>query len=138
VAARHRAARRRRRAGDLAAAALPHRRRGGARRVLRRRDRGQRRRSAGGDQRGETDDEGWALDGFRPTTGSETNDFDNFYIASHRTYTSFDRYLETGPYNFGFLDQRPDFVEHFPYQQGLLVSYWDTSQSDNNTSEHPG
>jgi immune inhibitor A len=33
---------------------------------------------------------------------------------------------------------RPDFVEHFSYQQGLLISYWDTSQSDNNTSEHPG
>jgi immune inhibitor A len=56
---------------------------------------------------------------------------------SNRTYTSFDRYLQTGPYNFGFPD-RPDFVEHFPYQQGLLISYWDTSQPDNNTSEHPG
>ena len=33
---------------------------------------------------------------------------------------------------------KPDFVEHFPYQDGLLVSYWDTSQSDNNTSTHPG
>ena len=32
----------------------------------------------------------------------------------------------------------PDWVEHFPYQDGLLVSYWDTSFSDNNTSEHPG
>ncbi len=29
-------------------------------------------------------------------------------------------------------------VEHFPYQNGLLVSYWDTSQGDNNESEHPG
>ncbi len=45
---------------------------------------------------------------------------------------------KAGPYNFGFLDQRPDFVEHFSYQQGLLVSYWDTSQADNNTSQHPG
>jgi immune inhibitor A len=86
---------------------------------------------------GESDDEGWTLDGFRTTTGSETQLFDNFYIASNRTYTSFDRYLQTGPYNFGFPD-RPDFVEHFPYQQGLLISYWDTSQTDNNTSQHPG
>jgi immune inhibitor A len=86
----------------------------------------------------EADDEGWALDGFRPTTGDETGDYDNYYIASHRSYTSYDRYLQTGPYNFGFLDQRPDFVEHFSYQQGLLISYWDTSQADNNTSEHPG
>ena len=50
---------------------------------------------------------------------------------------SYDKYLQTGPYNFGFPD-RPDWVEHFPYQDGLLVSYWDTSFSDNNASEHPG
>ena len=29
-------------------------------------------------------------------------------------------------------------MEHFPYQNGLLVSYWDTSFSDNNESVHPG
>ena len=29
-------------------------------------------------------------------------------------------------------------MEHFPYQDGLLVNYWDTSFSDNNESEHPG
>ena len=29
-------------------------------------------------------------------------------------------------------------VEHFPYQDGLLISLWDTSQGDNNTSQHPG
>jgi immune inhibitor A len=81
--------------------------------------------------------QGWQLDGFRTTTGTETNSFDNYYIASNRTYESFDRYLRTGPYNFGFPD-RPDFVEHFSYERGLLVSYWDTSQRDNNTSEHPG
>jgi immune inhibitor A len=86
----------------------------------------------------ETDDEGWALDGFRATTGSESGDFDNYYIGSHRTYESFDRYLRTGPYNFGFLNTRPDWVEHFSYEQGFLLSYWDTSQTDNNTSEHPG
>ena len=31
-----------------------------------------------------------------------------------------------------------DWVERFPYQDGLLISYWDGSQGDNNTSEHPG
>ena len=51
---------------------------------------------------------------------------------------SYDQYLKTGPYNFGFLNTRPDWVEHFPYQDGLLISYWDTSTRDNNTSEHPG
>jgi immune inhibitor A len=29
-------------------------------------------------------------------------------------------------------------VDHFAYQDGMLVNYWDTSQSDNNTGLHPG
>ncbi len=41
---------------------------------------------------------------------------------------SFDKYLQCGPYNFGFANRKPDWVEHFPYQDGLLISYWDTSQ----------
>jgi immune inhibitor A len=85
----------------------------------------------------ETSTEGWTLDGFSAVGATVDNFYDNYYIASNRTYTSFDAYLRTGPYNFGF-GSRPDFVEHFPYQNGLLVSYWDTSQSDNNTSRHPG
>jgi immune inhibitor A len=85
----------------------------------------------------ESGDNGWTADGFRTTTGTEVNDFDNYYIASHRNHMSFDKYLKTGPYNFGFIPERPDWVEHFAYQEGLLISYWDTSQGDNNTSEHP-
>ena len=80
---------------------------------------------------------GWTLDGFQTTTGTETKSFPNYYIASNRTYEPNDKYMKTGPYNFGFPD-RPDFVEHFPYQTGLLISYWDESNPDNNTSEHPG
>ncbi|MDT7784589.1 MAG: immune inhibitor, partial [Pseudonocardiales bacterium] len=82
--------------------------------------------------------EGWTLDGFEAIGASKTVAYDNFYIASHRSHVSYDKYLATGPYNFGFLNTKPDWVEHFSYEQGLLVSYWDTSQSDNNTSEHPG
>jgi immune inhibitor A len=84
------------------------------------------------------DGEGWELDGFRSTTGTETADYDNYYIASHRSFVSYDQYLRTGPYNFGWLPDRPDWAEHFSYEQGLLVSYWDTSHTDNNTSEHVG
>lgn len=85
----------------------------------------------------ESGNNGWTPNGFRTTTGTETQTFDNFYIASHRTYQSYDQYMRTGPYNFGF-PNKPDFVEHFPYESGLLVSYWDTSQPDNNTSQHHG
>jgi immune inhibitor A len=86
----------------------------------------------------ETSPNGWTLNGFTAVGSSTTEEFDHYYIASNRQYVSYDEYLRTGPYNFGFVSTRPDFVEHFPYQDGLLISYWDTSQTDNNTSAHPG
>ncbi|MFS8096026.1 immune inhibitor A [Lentzea alba] len=79
----------------------------------------------------------WTTRGFRTTEGKETKTFDQFYIASNRTYQSYGKYNKTGPYRYSFPD-KPDFVEHFPYQDGLLVSLWNTSFLDNNVSEHPG
>lgn len=81
---------------------------------------------------------GWTAKGFTPTASSKSSDYDNFYLASNRTYVGYDKYLETGPYNFGFGPSRPDYVEHYAYQQGVLMTYWDTSQVDNNTNTHPG
>jgi immune inhibitor A len=81
---------------------------------------------------------GWTLTGFEAVGTSKATAYDNYYIMSHRNFVSYDKYLQTGPYNFGFTDTRPDWVEHFSYQEGLLISYWDTSQKDNNTSQHPG
>ena len=49
---------------------------------------------------------------------------------------SYDQYLKTGPYNFGFAD-KPDLVEHFPYQDGLLVTYWDTSHATTTRASTP-
>ena len=85
----------------------------------------------------ETSPNGWTLDGFSSVGATSETDYPQFYIASNREYVAFDKYLKTGPYNFGF-PSKPDFVEHFPYQDGLLISLWDTSQGDNNTSQHPG
>jgi len=86
---------------------------------------------------GAEDGTGWTTKGFRATAGSETKSFDQFYIASNRTYESYGKYNRTGPYRYSF-PNKPKWVEHFPYQDGLLVSLWDTSHLDNNTSEHPG
>ncbi|MBN1171002.1 MAG: immune inhibitor A, partial [Micromonosporaceae bacterium] len=86
----------------------------------------------------ESGDNGWTANGFSAVGSSMTDEYDNYYIVSNRSWISFDQYLKSGPYNFGFLPDKPDWVEHFPYQEGLLISYWDTSQPDNNTSEHPG
>ena len=62
-----------------------------------------------------------------------------FYIAENRQYVGqYESTLRDGPYNFGWGLSRPDWVEHFPYQDGLLVTYWNTAQRNNNTSTHPG
>ena len=29
-------------------------------------------------------------------------------------------------------------MEFFPYNKGALISYWDTSYTDNNVGDHPG
>jgi len=85
-------------------------------------------------------DFGWTFNGFRTTTGTETGYYNNYYLAEFRQYRGYDDGLRTGPYNFGFLDDPAlgNYVEHFSYQDGLLIWYWDTSQTDNSTSAHPG
>jgi immune inhibitor A len=90
------------------------------------------------DSGAEATPEGWTLNGFSSAGASYTSQHDNYYLASHINYVDHDKYLQTGPYNFGWASTLPDKVEHFPYQDGLLLWYWDTSQEDNNTNEHPG
>ena len=92
---------------------------------------------------GAESDAGWTYDpegGFIVTTGTESSSYFNAYVGEWRTYWGYDASLRDGSYNFGFLDNPllQDWVERFPYQDGLLISYWDGSQGDNNTSEHPG
>ena len=79
----------------------------------------------------------WEADGFSVVGASTTQEYDNFYIAGNRTYASFDKYLKTGPYHFGY-PNKPDWVEHFPYQNGLLISYANSYWNDNNVNAHPG
>ncbi|MFI7398961.1 immune inhibitor A domain-containing protein [Streptomyces sp. NPDC049541] len=86
----------------------------------------------------ESADPGWTATGFSRIGASFTKDYKQYYIAENRQYVSYDRTLKVGPYNFGFSTTRPDWVEHYPYQNGLLIWKWDTSQQDNNTSQHPG
>jgi immune inhibitor A len=85
----------------------------------------------------EGDDAGWTKKGFSRIGASFTEEYDQFYIAENRQYVSYDKTLKVGPYNFGFAS-KPSWVEHYAYQNGLLIWKWDTSQKDNNTSQHPG
>ncbi|MGK5529426.1 immune inhibitor A domain-containing protein [Streptomyces sp. URMC 129] len=80
----------------------------------------------------------WSADGFAVVGASVTDSYPQFYIVQNRQYVGYDRTLRTGPYNFGFQDTEPRWVEHFAYQSGMLVWLWDTSQLDNDVSRHPG
>jgi immune inhibitor A len=87
-------------------------------------------------------DTGWTFasnqeDGFRATGTAVSRKFFNAYIAENRQYDGYDASLKTA-YNFGFLNTKPKWVESYPYQNGLLISYWDSAYTDNNVGDHPG
>jgi immune inhibitor A len=71
-------------------------------------------------------------------TGSTSVQASHYYLVENRVYSGYDATLQTGPYNFGYSNTRPDWVERFPYQNGMLVWYSDGAYGDNNTSAHPG
>jgi immune inhibitor A len=88
-------------------------------------------------------DAGWTYNpttGFHVTNGTETKLYSQYYVAEYRTYKGYDRTLKVGPYFFGYGNNPAlvNFVDHFPYQDGMLINLWDTSQANNQTKNHPG
>jgi immune inhibitor A len=83
---------------------------------------------------------GWTFDGFKVSNGTESALKSHYYIAEYRTYKGYDSTLKVGPYFFGYMNNPAltNFVDHFPYQDGMLINYWDTSQTNNQTRRHPG
>ncbi|MFI6107921.1 immune inhibitor A domain-containing protein [Streptomyces sp. NPDC051310] len=86
----------------------------------------------------ESADGPWSARGFARVGGTVTGVFPQFYLAENRQYVSYDRTLRVGPYNFGFGRPKENWVEHYAYGPGLLIWQWDTSQRNNNVTEHPG
>ena len=85
----------------------------------------------------EAGDNGWTLAGFKATSGIEASNFPHYYIAEFRQYRTYDAGLQTGPYTFG-RNFSTRWADHYPYQDGMLVTYWDSGEADNNTSLHRG
>jgi immune inhibitor A len=86
-------------------------------------------------------DAGWIYKptgGFHVTNGTESALFNHYYVAEYRQYKGYDSTLKVGPYFFGYTAPKNNFVDHFAYQDGLLINYWDTSQKNNQTRNHPG
>jgi immune inhibitor A len=80
----------------------------------------------------------WTPKGFSIIDGTTSKKVQDFYFAENRTYSGYDATLKTGPYNFGWGNTRPDWVERFPYQNGMLVWFANGEYTNNNTSAHPG
>jgi immune inhibitor A len=78
-------------------------------------------------------DMGWTFVGFSRTTGTEYAYYFNAYVAEFRQYRGYDAGLANA-YNFGWGGDPVlyNWVERYPYQDGLLISYWDTSFPNNN------
>ncbi len=77
--------------------------------------------------------------GFRVSTGTESALRSHYYVGEFRQYRGYDATMRNA-YNFGWTTDPAMFnwVERFPYQDGLLISYWDTSMADNDVGLHPG
>ena len=87
----------------------------------------------------ESGDNAWtAVGGFKRSTGTEEVVGDRYYLLEHRTYVDYDETLSQGPYIFSKPVTAPNWVDHFPYFDGMLVWAVDETYTDNNTSEHVG
>lgn len=87
----------------------------------------------------EAGENGWtAAGGFTLSDGTHTSTGDRYYLAENRTYVDYDTTLQVGPYQFSEGITRPNWVEHFPFQDGMLVWAIDESYGDNNTIDHLG
>lgn len=87
------------------------------------------------------DNNGWTPYNFRKAVnGDDVRVFDRAYVIENRQYVGYDAGLRTSPYNFGEYDKadKQDWVEKYPYQDGVLISIWDSSYGDNDLYTHPG
>lgn len=79
-----------------------------------------------------------AAGGFTISDGTAISTGDRYYLAENRTYVGYDETLRDGPYQFSEGITRPDWVERFPFQEGLLIWVVNEAYTDNNTIDHPG
>jgi immune inhibitor A len=81
----------------------------------------------------------WTKSGlWQISTGTVTTTSPQYYLVENREYAGYDDTLRTGPYQFSEAYTRPDWVEFFKFQNGMLVWYVNHSEEDNNTSQHIG
>jgi immune inhibitor A len=86
----------------------------------------------------ETEDEGWTYKGFVNTSGNDLVPYLNAYFVDNRVlHSGLDKPLGH-VYNFGYAGGWANKVEFFRNNPGALITYWDSSYTDNNVGTHPG
>ncbi len=88
----------------------------------------------------ENGDNGWAAQGFSLAGKTGSKAHARSYLVENRRYAGYGAFLQTGPYNFGWsgVEGKSKLVEHYPYQDGVLIWLWDSYYTDNNTKQHLG
>ncbi|WP_412540885.1 immune inhibitor A [Longispora sp. K20-0274] len=86
----------------------------------------------------ESTDPGWVAKDFTRFNGTLHYEREHFYLVENRQYVGYDVTLKQGPYNFGFRNTKPDWVERYAFNPGIVVWYVNGAYTDNNTSAHPG
>ncbi len=76
--------------------------------------------------------------GLEGLDGTEVTSAERYYLLENRQYVGYDTTLAEGPYQFSEAYTRPDWVEHFKFQNGMLVWMVDQGYADNNVSTHVG
>jgi immune inhibitor A len=86
----------------------------------------------------ESGDDAWTYKGFMNTSGNDLVSYTNAYFVENRArHKGLDRPL-SHLYNFGFKGGWANKVEFFHNNPGALITYWDSSYTDNNVGDHPG
>ena len=80
----------------------------------------------------------WTAKGWKASTGTEVTNAARYYLIENRQYVGYDHTLKVGPYQFSKAFTAPDWVERFPFQDGMLVWLVDQGYTDNNVITHPG
>ena len=82
---------------------------------------------------------GWTATGlWRISTGTDTRNVSHYYLLENREYVGYDATLQVGPYQFSNAYTKPNWVQFFSFQNGMLVWYVDGQYEDNNVAQHPG
>lgn len=80
---------------------------------------------------------GWTATGWEVGDGTVQAAGPGYYLAERRAHVGYDAALEYAPY---VADPRSgtDATDHFAYEDGVLVTFWDGRVADNAVTAHPG